>query len=70
MAGQILRGQGFSLLTNILLGLAGGIVGSLLFGLVGLGFGGVIGNIVVGVVGAVIVIYGWRALSGDRSFGR
>jgi uncharacterized membrane protein YeaQ/YmgE (transglycosylase-associated protein family) len=60
LAGQLLRGRGYGLVQNILLGLVGGIVGNILFGLFGLG--GIahiplLGSIVVGVIGAVIVVY-------------
>ena len=42
LAGRLLRGRGYGLVMDILLGLVGGIVGNILFGLLGLGG---IGNI-------------------------
>ena len=44
-------------LGNILLGLVGGVVGSLLFSLIGLGSRGLIGDILVSTVGACAVIW-------------
>ena len=57
LASKLMKGgkpQG--MLGNILLGMAGGFVGSLLFGLIGLHSSG-IGNILVSTVGACIVIW-------------
>jgi uncharacterized membrane protein YeaQ/YmgE (transglycosylase-associated protein family) len=63
LAGQLIRGRGYGAVINILLGIGGGIIGSILFSLLGLGVGGgVIGNILAGVVGAVILILAGRAL--------
>ena len=56
LASLIMKSNG-SLIRNIVLGIAGGFVGSLLFDLVGLSFGGYLGTIFVSVVGACIVIF-------------
>ena len=57
LAGKIMDGKPNSLVANILLGLVGGIVGSLLFSLIGLGSVNGIGNIIVSVVGACVVLF-------------
>ncbi len=60
LAGRILRGAGYGPIGDIGLGLVGGIVGSLLFGLLGLGgiMGiPILGPILVGAVGAVVFVY-------------
>jgi uncharacterized membrane protein YeaQ/YmgE (transglycosylase-associated protein family) len=60
LAGRLLRGRGYGLVMDILLGLVGGIVGNILFGLIGLGGIGdipLIGGILVGVIGAVIFVW-------------
>ena len=57
LAGQIMRGGGFGLLGNIVVGIVGSIIGGWVFGL--LGFGGannILGSIVTAVVGAVILL--------------
>ena len=57
LASKIMKGGApESWLGNIILGLVGGFVGSLLFGLLGLHSSG-IGNIIVSTVGACIVIW-------------
>lgn len=66
LAGQIMRGGGYGLLGDILLGLIGGLVGGLVFGLLNIDLGGIIGTIVVGVVGSIIVIAIGRAIGGRR----
>jgi len=56
LASLIMKSNG-SLIRNIVLGIAGGFVGSLLFDLVGLSFAGYLGTVFVSVVGACIVIF-------------
>ncbi len=62
LAGKLMKGDGYGLLVNILLGLVGGFVGDLVFGLLGLRTTNLIGNLVAAVVGAVLLIYLARAL--------
>lgn len=47
---------------NLLLGLLGGIVGTLAFALIGLKVTNSIGELIASVVGACIVIWGYRYL--------
>lgn len=61
LAGQIMNSR-FSTLGNIILGIAGGFVGGILLGLIGLHGSGLIGNIIVGVVGACALIALGRAI--------
>ena len=42
---------------NIILGLVGGFIGSLLFGLIALGSNGFLGELIVSTLGACIVIW-------------
>jgi Transglycosylase associated protein. len=56
-ASRIMHGKPDSLLSNVLLGMVGGVVGSLLFGLIGLGSINGIGNILISVVGACLVLF-------------
>jgi len=72
LAGRLLRGQGYGPIRDILLGLAGGIVGNLCLGLIGLGGLNnipVLGSLIVGVIGAVIVVYLVRLVH-DANFAR
>ena len=57
LAGQLMKGGGYGVVVDIILGILGGIVGGWVFGLLGLSSGGgMIGSIVVAFVGAVILV--------------
>ena len=56
-AGQIMKGGGYGVVADLLLGIVGGIVGGWVVGLLGLGGGGLIWSIVVAILGAVILIW-------------
>lgn len=69
-AGRLIRGRGYGPIGDVLLGIAGGIVGSLVLGLLGVGGIGnipLIGGIIVGVIGAVILVWLVRQFA-DRNF--
>ncbi|MBE0412424.1 GlsB/YeaQ/YmgE family stress response membrane protein [Yoonia sp.] len=58
LAGQIMKGFGFGLLGNIVLGIVGAFVAGLIFPVIGLGFGGgILASIVHATLGAVIVLF-------------
>ena len=57
LAGQLMKGGGYGVVVDIILGILGGIVGGWVFGLLGLSSGGgMIGSIIVALVGAVILV--------------
>ncbi len=63
LAGQVMRGGGYGVLVDILLGLVGGIVGGWVFGSLGIWpGGGLLGSILVSFCGAVILVVISRAL--------
>jgi uncharacterized membrane protein YeaQ/YmgE (transglycosylase-associated protein family) len=62
LAGQVMKGGGYGVIMDIVLGILGGIVGSWLFGLLGLHAGGPIGSIIVSFVGAVLLVWISRKL--------
>jgi len=63
LAGQVMRGGGYGILIDIVLGLVGGVIGGWLFGALGVfPGGGVIGSILVSFVGAVILVAISRAI--------
>ena len=63
LAGQVMKGGGYGVLVDIVLGILGGIVGGWLFGVLGIWpGGGIIGSIVVAFIGAVILVWITRAL--------
>jgi len=57
LAGVVMKGGGFGILMDIILGILGGLVGGWLFGILGIWpGGGMIGSIIVAFVGAVILV--------------
>ncbi len=71
-AGRILRGRGYGPVMDVLLGLAGGLLGSVVLGLLRLGWVGdiwIVGNVVVGIVGALLLVWLVRAF-GNKDFAR
>jgi uncharacterized membrane protein YeaQ/YmgE (transglycosylase-associated protein family) len=71
-AGRLVRGRGYGPVGDVLLGLAGWFVGTVVLSMVGLsGISNIwlIGNILVGIIGAVILV-GLVRLLGDQNFAR
>jgi uncharacterized membrane protein YeaQ/YmgE (transglycosylase-associated protein family) len=63
LAGQVMKGGGYGVLVDIILGILGGFVGGWIFGLLGIWPGGrMIGSIIVAFVGAVILVWISRLL--------
>jgi uncharacterized membrane protein YeaQ/YmgE (transglycosylase-associated protein family) len=63
LAGQVMKGGGYGVLMDIVLGLLGGIIGGWVFGSLGIWpGGGLIGSIVVSFIGAVILVAVTRML--------
>lgn len=57
IAGKIMRGRGFGLLGDLIVGIVGSLLGSFIFGLIGLEAYGLIARLVVAVAGAVILLW-------------
>ena len=62
LAGKIMRGKGYGVLMDLLLGLVGSIVGGVVFGLLGLHAYGMVGQLVIATAGAVILVWLVRRL--------
>jgi uncharacterized membrane protein YeaQ/YmgE (transglycosylase-associated protein family) len=62
LAGQIMRGRGYGILIDLLLGVVGAVLGGFIFGLLGLYAAGLVGRLVVATAGAVLLIYVARRL--------
>jgi len=57
LAGLVMKGGGYGIIVDILLGIVGGWIGGWLFGRLGIWpAGGMIGSIIVAFVGAVILV--------------
>ena len=61
-AGKIMKGKGYGVLMDILLGMVGAVVGGLLLGLVGVHGEGLFGSILVAIAGAVFIVWLSRKL--------
>jgi uncharacterized membrane protein YeaQ/YmgE (transglycosylase-associated protein family) len=58
LAGLIVKGYGFGLIGNIVIGIVGALVAGWIFPMLGLGFGGgLFSSVVHATVGAVIVLF-------------
>ena len=58
LAGKLMKGGGFGLLLNIVIGIIGGIVGNWLFATLGISFtSGVLGDILTGAIGASVILF-------------
>ena len=57
LAGQIMKGRGFGLLGNILVGIVGSVIGGFLFSLLGLSANSLVGTLVTATIGAIVLLY-------------
>ena len=56
-AGKVMKGGGYGVVMDIVLGILGGLLGGWLFGMLGIWHGGgMIGSIIVAFIGAVILV--------------
>jgi uncharacterized membrane protein YeaQ/YmgE (transglycosylase-associated protein family) len=65
LAGQVMKGGGYGIVGDIVLGIVGAFLGGLVAGLLGFtGQAGLLGSILVAFIGAVLLIALVRALPG------
>lgn len=57
LAGVIMKGGGFGVLGNIVVGIVGAVVGGLVFGLLGIAAAGLVGEIVTATAGAIVLLF-------------
>ncbi|HOT07077.1 MAG: hypothetical protein A4E45_00438 [Methanosaeta sp. PtaB.Bin039] len=57
LAGKLMRGRGFGLIGNLLVGVVGAAVGGLIFGILGLSSHGTVGSLVTATAGAVVLLF-------------
>ena len=57
LAGIIMKGSGYGIIGDIILGLLGSVIGNWIFGFLGITSYGTLWTIIVAVVGAVALIY-------------
>jgi uncharacterized membrane protein YeaQ/YmgE (transglycosylase-associated protein family) len=57
LAGKIMKGAGFGLVGDLIVGVIGSFIGVWVFGLLGIVSGGVLGLLIASVVGALLLLY-------------
>jgi uncharacterized membrane protein YeaQ/YmgE (transglycosylase-associated protein family) len=63
LAGVVMKGGGYGVVADIILGILGGILGGWIFSRLGVGTGGgLVGGIVVAFIGAVVLVAITRVL--------
>ena len=55
--GKLMKGSGYGIFMDLLLGLLGSLVGSFVLGILGIGASGFLGSIIIATFGAVICIW-------------
>lgn len=56
LAGQIVKGHGFGLVGNIVIGIIGAFVAGWLFPMLNLGLTGLLGSVIYAAIGAIILL--------------
>jgi uncharacterized membrane protein YeaQ/YmgE (transglycosylase-associated protein family) len=62
LAGVLVKGGGFGILGDIVVGILGAVIGGYLFGTISVGQSGLLGAILIATVGAVILIFVLRLI--------
>jgi uncharacterized membrane protein YeaQ/YmgE (transglycosylase-associated protein family) len=57
LAGVLVKGGGFGIIGDIIVGVIGAVLGGFLFGALGITAGGLLGSIITATVGAVVLIF-------------
>ena len=65
LASLVMRGGGYGIVGDIIVGIIGAFIGGWLFSLLGIGAGGFIGSIIIAFIGACILIAILRLVSGS-----
>jgi uncharacterized membrane protein YeaQ/YmgE (transglycosylase-associated protein family) len=56
LAGLIVKGRGFGIIGNVIVGIVGAILGGYVFDMLGITTGGLAGSIIMATIGAVILL--------------
>jgi uncharacterized membrane protein YeaQ/YmgE (transglycosylase-associated protein family) len=57
LAGQVMKGGGFGLLGDLIVGVIGAVLGGFLFSLLGFATTGLLGQLIVATVGAIVLLW-------------
>lgn len=66
ITGKIMRGEGYGFWADMLLGIAGALLGGFVAGHLGFGGGGLIFTLIIAVIGAIIIVFLFRLITGKR----
>lgn len=66
LAGQVMKGSGYGLIGDLIIGAIGGLIGGWVFGLLGIRSSGLWGALITSVIGAILLLVVVRALRGGR----
>ena len=63
LAGKIMKGKGFGLIGDLIVGVIGAFLGGWLFGLLHISIGaGIIGSLITAVIGALVLLFVLRLI--------
>ena len=57
LAGKIMKGEGFGVAINIVVGIIGAVIGGFFFSLLGVTTGGFIGSLITATIGAMALLF-------------
>jgi uncharacterized membrane protein YeaQ/YmgE (transglycosylase-associated protein family) len=57
LAGQLMKGGGYGLIGDLVIGVIGALLGGWLFGMLGIFAGGLIGRLITATIGAVVLLF-------------
>lgn len=64
IAGQVVRGHGFGLWSDLVVGMLGAVIGGFLLSLLGMGTYSLLGNLIMSTAGAVVLLAAMRIFTG------
>jgi uncharacterized membrane protein YeaQ/YmgE (transglycosylase-associated protein family) len=62
LAGRLTKGGGFGLIGDLVVGMTGALMGSYLFGFLGIRTAGLLGSLISATIGAVVLVMLLRAI--------
>lgn len=65
--GKIMKGGGYGFIVDVILGIAGAIVGGYIALHLGFGGGGLIFRLIVAILGAILIVFVFRLITGKKS---
>jgi uncharacterized membrane protein YeaQ/YmgE (transglycosylase-associated protein family) len=57
LAGKIMKGKGFGLLGNLVVGVIGALIGGFVFDAFGIATAGIVGSLIAALLGALILLW-------------